>query len=65
MQSGGSAGSFSINQTANQGSWVDAGSYAYRGALSVTLHTRGLDWSGDGKTYAHHAASAVRATCTP
>ncbi|WP_371493756.1 hypothetical protein OG871_01805 [Kitasatospora sp. NBC_00374] len=65
VQSGSSSGSFSINQTANRGRWVNQGTYPYHGSLSVTLHTRGLDWHDSTKTYAHHAASAIRATCTP
>ncbi|WP_031069240.1 hypothetical protein [Streptomyces sp. NRRL WC-3742] len=58
-----SGGSFNINQTAYRGSWVNAGTFPYQGGLSVTLHSRGVDWGGN--QYAHHAASAVRATCTP
>ncbi|MFJ9693882.1 hypothetical protein [Kitasatospora sp. NPDC101183] len=58
-----SGGSFNIDQTAYRGSWFNAGTFPYRGTLSVTLHTRGVDWGGN--SYAHHAASAVRATCTP
>ncbi|MFJ6618740.1 hypothetical protein ACIQOW_14330 [Kitasatospora sp. NPDC091335] len=61
---GGQVGSFSINQTASRGSWVNQGPFSYRGPISVTLHSRGLDWSGGTTTFAHHAASAVRATCT-
>ncbi|MET8546095.1 hypothetical protein ABZW03_36510, partial [Kitasatospora sp. NPDC004799] len=61
---GGQIGSFSINQTANRGSWVNQGPFSYRGPISVTLHSRGLDFSGGTVTYAHHAAAAVRATCT-
>ncbi|MEU3574124.1 hypothetical protein AB0E96_37820, partial [Kitasatospora sp. NPDC036755] len=61
---GGQVGSFSINQTASRGSWVNQGPFTYRGPISLTLHSRGLDWSGSTKTYAHHAAGAVRATCT-
>ncbi|MFJ9443421.1 hypothetical protein ACIRRH_16340 [Kitasatospora sp. NPDC101235] len=61
---GGQVGSFSINQTASRGSWVNQGPFSYRGPISVTLHSRGLDWSGSTETYAHHAAGAVRATCT-
>ncbi|MFD4656753.1 hypothetical protein ACFWP2_14135 [Kitasatospora sp. NPDC058444] len=61
---GGQIGSFSINQTASRGSWVNQGPFSYRGPISVTLHSRGLDWSGSTETFAHHAAGAVRATCT-
>ncbi|MGW2250917.1 hypothetical protein ACWCXH_12025 [Kitasatospora sp. NPDC001660] len=64
VQSGGSGRSFIVNQTSSQGSWVDVGSFAYSGgSLAVTLHTRGVDWGG-GVSHAHHAASAIRATCT-
>ncbi|MFF4380808.1 hypothetical protein [Kitasatospora sp. NPDC001547] len=61
---GGQVGAFSINQTGSRGSWVNQGPFTYRGPISLTLHSRGLDWSGSTKTYAHHAAAAVRATCT-
>ncbi|MEU1285420.1 hypothetical protein [Kitasatospora sp. NPDC005856] len=61
---GGQVDAFSINQTANRGGWVNQKTVPYRGPISVTLHSRGLDWSGSTETYAHHAASAVRATCT-
>ncbi|MFE6500369.1 hypothetical protein [Kitasatospora sp. NPDC057738] len=61
---GGQIGSFSINQTASRGSWVNQGPFSYRGPISLTLHSRGLDWSGSTETFAHHAAAAVRATCT-
>lgn len=61
----GTIGSFTVNQVDNQGSWVDVGNYPVSGGqLSVMLHTRGLDWSGNSKTYAHHAADAIRATCS-
>ncbi|MFF7988835.1 hypothetical protein ACFZDG_03445 [Kitasatospora xanthocidica] len=64
VQSGsGSAGSFTINQTASRGSWVTKGPFPYRGPMSLTLHDRGIDWGA--ASGAHHAASAVRATCTP
>ncbi|MGW2868022.1 hypothetical protein [Kitasatospora sp. NPDC001225] len=59
---GGQVGSFTINQTASRGSWVNNGPFTYRGPISVTLHSRGVDWGGSSG--AHHAASAVRATCT-
>ncbi|WP_185922091.1 hypothetical protein, partial [Streptomyces sp. WAC06614] len=61
----GTVGSFSIKQVAHQGSWVDAGSFNVDGArFAVMLHTRGQDWSGSRQTHAHHAAGAVRVTCT-
>ncbi|MFE9426014.1 hypothetical protein ACFYNO_23985 [Kitasatospora sp. NPDC006697] len=60
----GTIGSFTVNQVANQGSWVSVGSYPLSGGgFSVMLHTRGLDWSGSTRTYAHHAADAVRVSC--
>ncbi|MEE1788482.1 hypothetical protein PUR71_37120 [Streptomyces sp. SP17BM10] len=63
VQSGGSGRSFNVDQISRQGSWVDVGSFSYSGSLAVTLHTRGVDW-GSGASHAHHAASAIRATCT-
>ncbi|MFJ3216373.1 hypothetical protein ACIPLC_10685 [Kitasatospora sp. NPDC086801] len=65
VQSGSGSSDFKINQASNQGRWVGEGTFQYRGSLSVTLHTRGQDWVGGNKTYAHHAASAMRVTCTP
>ncbi|MFI6845120.1 hypothetical protein OG535_06155 [Kitasatospora sp. NBC_00085] len=64
VKSGSTSGSFVINQTANRGRWVDQTAYAYQGSLTVTLHTRGEDFVGPTKNNAHHAASAVKATCT-
>ncbi|MET9615531.1 hypothetical protein [Kitasatospora indigofera] len=56
---------FVVNQTSSRGSWVAVGTYpATNGKIAVMLHTRGEDWKDGTKTYAHHAASAVRADCT-
>ncbi|WP_329501023.1 hypothetical protein [Kitasatospora herbaricolor] len=56
---------FVVNQTSSRGSWVAVGTYpATNGKIAVMLHTRGEDWKDGTKTYAHHAASAVRANCT-
>ncbi|MFE3106958.1 hypothetical protein ACFXKJ_05600 [Kitasatospora indigofera] len=56
---------FVVNQTSSRGSWVGVGTYpATNGKIAVMLHTRGEDWKDGTKTYAHHAASAVRANCT-
>lgn len=60
----GGIGSFSISQVNSTGQWVDEGRFPYSGSLSVTMHSRGQDWNNSGKTNAHHAADAVRATCT-
>ncbi|MEV4561369.1 hypothetical protein AB0K51_30895 [Kitasatospora sp. NPDC049285] len=61
----GTTGSFTIDQTAHRGAWVDSGSFPVtNGQLAVVLHDRGLDWSGTTKTYAHLAASALRVNCT-
>ncbi|WP_185921569.1 hypothetical protein [Streptomyces sp. WAC06614] len=61
----GTIGSFSVPQVSRRGQWVDGGTFPLsRGRIAVLLHTRGQDWSGSTKTYAHHAASAVRAHCT-
>ncbi|MER8041259.1 hypothetical protein [Streptomyces sp. NPDC094032] len=59
-------GSFAVDQPSNRGAWVSGGTYRISGgALSVLLNDRGKDWTGSStKTYAHHAASAVRVTCT-
>ncbi|MFG3528137.1 hypothetical protein ACGF8B_15490 [Streptomyces sp. NPDC047917] len=55
--------SFSINQTAHRGQWVDAGTFAMKGAtIGVKLLDRGDDWS-KGWEKAHHAAAQMRATC--
>jgi translation initiation factor IF-2 len=59
-------GHFTINQVAHEGSWYNlSGWYPItEKKLSVELHDRGLDWQGSTRTYAHHAASAVRVSCT-
>ncbi|MGQ7748135.1 hypothetical protein ACUN29_06440 [Streptomyces sp. WC2508] len=55
--------SFSINQVAHRGQWVDAGTFAMKGAtIGVKLLDRGDDWS-KGWEKAHHAAAQMRATC--
>jgi hypothetical protein len=47
------------------GKWVSVGTFPLSGGqIAVKLHTRGQDWVGDTVTYAHLAASAVRAECT-
>ncbi|HEX7305874.1 hypothetical protein [Lentzea sp.] len=56
--------SFAIKQVDKRGQWVGAGKFRASGNLTVQLLTRGQDWNGSGPTYAHHAASAVRADCT-
>ncbi|MGW3636019.1 hypothetical protein ACWD7F_39020 [Streptomyces sp. NPDC005122] len=56
---------FTVNQVKNRGRWVSVGSYAVSGGeINVTMHTRGEDWVGSTKTYAHLAASAIKASCT-
>ncbi len=60
----GGAGSFTIDQPANRGTWYNAGPFPVSGGrISVTLHSRGIDWGG-GADKAHHAAAAVRADCS-
>ncbi|ANN16150.1 hypothetical protein SD37_11205 [Amycolatopsis orientalis] len=57
-------GSFQIDQVGNRGRWVNVGTFRINGAkLAVQLLTRGRDWSGSTKTYAHHAAAMVKAKC--
>ncbi|MFE3501150.1 hypothetical protein [Kitasatospora sp. NPDC059160] len=58
--------SFNVNQTSSRGQWVPAGTFPLSGGrIAVVMHSRGQDWVGDSvKTYAHHAASAVKADCT-
>jgi hypothetical protein len=57
--------SFAIKQVDQRGRWVAAGRFRSSGTLTVQLLTRGQDWNRGGPTYAHHAASAVKANCTP
>ncbi|RKT16548.1 translation initiation factor IF-2 [Streptomyces sp. 1114.5] len=60
----GGAGAFNVDQPANRGNWYDAGPFPVSGGrISVTLHSRGIDWGGSADK-AHHAAAAVRADCT-
>lgn len=56
--------SFAIKQVEKRGQWVNAGKFKASGNLTVQLLTRGQDWNNSGPTYAHHAASAVKADCT-
>ena len=56
--------SFAIKQVDKRGQWVGAGKFKASGNLTVQLLTRGQDWNNSGPTYAHHAASAVKADCT-
>ncbi|MCK2239941.1 MULTISPECIES: hypothetical protein [unclassified Crossiella] len=57
-------GNFQVNQVAQRGKWVQVGQFRVNGAkLAVQLLTRGKDWDGSGKTYAHHAAAMVKAQC--
>jgi hypothetical protein len=56
--------SFAIKQVDKRGQWVSAGKFKASGNLTVQLLTRGQDWTGSGPTYAHHAASAIKADCT-
>lgn len=57
-------GAFDIKQVDQRGKWVSVGSYRVSGGkLTVQLLTRGQDWDRSGPTFAHHAASAVKADC--
>ena len=56
--------SFAIKQVEKRGQWVNAGKFKSSGNLTVQLLTRGQDWNNSGPTYAHHAASAIKADCT-
>lgn len=56
--------SFAIKQVDRRGQWVSAGKFRASGNLTVQLLTRGQDWNSSGPTYAHHAASAIKADCT-
>ncbi|GHJ46929.1 hypothetical protein Cs7R123_42710 [Catellatospora sp. TT07R-123] len=52
-----------VDQTANQGRWVSAGSVAITGGqLSVRMTTRGVDW-GPGRDGAHLGVSALKVSC--
>jgi translation initiation factor IF-2 len=58
-------GGFQVDQVGSRGRWVDAGSFRVTGGkLAVQLLNRGQDWSGSTRTYAHHAAGAIKAQCT-
>ncbi|MFE6667609.1 hypothetical protein ACFVFH_29145 [Streptomyces sp. NPDC057697] len=55
--------SFTLNQTAHRGQWVDAGTFPMKGStIGVKLLDRGDDWS-KGWEKAHHAAAQMRVTC--
>ncbi|MET8680623.1 adhesin [Streptomyces sp. NPDC004647] len=56
--------SFYINQSANRGRLVDAGTYPVDdGRIAVRMLDRGQDWNDHGPTYAHHAAGQMKVTC--
>ncbi|MGP3983842.1 hypothetical protein [Streptomyces sp. KR80] len=60
----GSYETFRIDQTANRGSLVDAGTYQVEdGRVAVLMLDRGQDWNESGPTYAHHAAAQMKVTC--
>jgi hypothetical protein len=62
--SGTPAGSFNVSQFASRGRWVSAGSYpAGSGFLTIKADSRGQDWAGNTKTYAHIALDVVRLAC--
>ncbi|MFI6095617.1 hypothetical protein ACIA8G_08700 [Lentzea sp. NPDC051213] len=56
--------SFAIKQVDKRGQWVSVGKFKSSGNLTVQVASRGQDWDGNGPTYAHHAASAIKADCT-
>jgi hypothetical protein len=57
-------GSFTVKQVSNLGQWVSVGSFRVSNyKLAVQLLTRGRDWEGSTRTYAHHAAAMVKAKC--
>jgi hypothetical protein len=62
--SGSPIGTFTVDQVDQRGKWVGVGSYQVTdGKLAVQLLSRGVDWNNNGPTFAHHAASAVKADC--
>ncbi|RKT84778.1 hypothetical protein SAMN05421805_12538 [Saccharopolyspora antimicrobica] len=57
-------GDFRIDQVRQQGGWVDAGRFPVsEGRLTIKLHSRGIDWTNDGPTYARHAAAQIKVAC--
>ncbi|KAA5829175.1 hypothetical protein F1721_26270 [Saccharopolyspora hirsuta] len=57
-------GDFRIHQVRQQGGWVDAGRFPVsEGRLTIKLHSRGIDWTNDGPTYARHAAAQIKVAC--
>jgi len=62
--SGPPAGSFAVSQVGRRGRWVSAGSFPVSsGFLTVKADSRGQDWAGNTKTYAHIALDVVRLAC--
>lgn len=58
-------GDFQIFQVREQGNWVNAGRFPVTdGRLTVKLHSRGVDWTDKGPTYAHHAAAQLKLDCS-
>jgi hypothetical protein len=61
----GPVGSFTVDQVAHRGQWMNAGTYPVSGGqLDVQLHSRGVDYSNSGGDNAHLAAAAVQVSCT-
>ncbi|WP_406253455.1 hypothetical protein OH786_33820 [Streptomyces atratus] len=61
----GQLASFTIDQVAHHGQWVEAPNVRISGGRpAVVLHDRGKDRNSHGSTDAHHAADAVFVNCS-
>ncbi|MBO4209037.1 hypothetical protein [Micromonospora echinofusca] len=55
---------FTIDQRANRGRWVSAGTYPVTGGrIVIRSVNRGIDWNASGETLEHIAVAQMRVTC--
>ncbi|WP_212530844.1 hypothetical protein [Actinospica durhamensis] len=59
------SGDFSVTEVDDLGEWVTQPSFTVTtGYVTLKLVNSGLDWTSAGVDYAHHAAAAVKLSCT-
>ncbi|WP_344446928.1 hypothetical protein, partial [Kitasatospora nipponensis] len=57
-------GQFDVSQVSNRGKWVDQGPFSVTtGQVTLKMVNTGIDYTS-ATSHAHHAASAVRLSCT-
>ena len=59
------SGDFSVTEVDDLGEWVTQSSFPVTtGYVTLKLVNSGVDWTSAGVDYAHHAAAAVKLSCT-